>query len=61
MSHKQIRRIPVVDAGGRVVGIVSIHDLVRAAKARATSTAPAVADVFDTLRESGKPHIVPTV
>jgi CBS domain-containing protein len=61
MSHKQIRRIPVVDAGGRVVGIVSIHDLVRAAKARATATAPAVADVFDTLREIGKPHIVPTV
>lgn len=59
MSHKQIRRIPVVDAGGRVVGVLSMHDLVRAAKTRATAGAPAVNDVLDALREIGKPHAIP--
>jgi len=56
MAERQIRRIPVVDAGGKIVGVLSMHDLVKAAKTKATATAPAVGDVFDALCEIGKPH-----
>jgi CBS domain-containing protein len=34
MSEKQVRRIPVIDADGRLAGIVSLNDLARAAAER---------------------------
>jgi CBS domain-containing protein len=33
MSERQVRRLPVLDADGRLVGVLSIHDLVRQAAA----------------------------
>ena len=37
MEREQIRRVPVVDAEGRLAGIVSLAYLARAAKSRATA------------------------
>lgn len=38
MEKKQIRRVPVVDASGGVVGIVSLADVVRSAKPATTAS-----------------------
>jgi CBS domain-containing protein len=38
MRDRQIRRVPVVDDGGRLVGIVSLADLARAARPGGAST-----------------------
>ena len=37
MEREQIRRVPVVDAEGRLAGIVALADLARAGKTRATA------------------------
>ena len=37
MEANRIRRVPVLDAGGGVVGIVSLADVVRSASASATA------------------------
>ena len=29
MRHARVRRLPVVDAGGRIVGLISLSDLAR--------------------------------
>lgn len=43
MQERQVRRIPIVDDGGRVIGIVSLADL--ALKDRAEGVAKTVAEV----------------
>ena len=43
MCEHQIHRVPVVDDGGRMVGIVSINDVVRAAQHAEVSLAEVIA------------------
>jgi CBS domain-containing protein len=40
MREQRIRRVPVTDTSGALVGIVSLADLARAARGRATSRKP---------------------
>jgi len=56
MSEKQVRRLAVVDETDRLVGVLSIADLVRAAKPRASADAPSVSQVIETLRAIGRPY-----
>jgi CBS domain-containing protein len=52
MRHERIRRLPVVDANQRLVGVLSLNDIVRAAKpvtARGTGELNAN-DVLETLK-----------
>lgn len=47
MKARKVRRLPVVDAGGRLVGIVSIHDIALQSRSRGADVAPeAVLDAF---------------
>jgi CBS domain-containing protein len=46
-ADKRIRRLAIVDEEGRLTGVLSIADLLRAAKPRATKDAPSLADVVD--------------
>jgi CBS domain-containing protein len=65
MREQQIRRVPVTDADGELVGIVSLADLARAARGRAGSRKPGVVserDVGHTLAaicEPGGPRPTP--
>ena len=58
MQERQVRRLPVVDAEARLVGIVSLDDLARQAAADRASRAPAVklADVGETLAAICQPR-----
>ena len=47
MKTRKIRRLPVVDPGGRLIGIVSIHDIAVQSRSRnADVSADAVLDAF---------------
>lgn len=50
MSENQVRRLPVTDREGQLVGVISITDLVAAAK---TARAPSYAAVIEALRLIG--------
>lgn len=50
MERNQIRRVPVVDATGRCVGIVSLADIARHASGRATA---------EVVQEVSKPAVKP--
>lgn len=56
MGERRVRRLAVVDDAGELVGVLSVADAVRAAKARATADAPAITQVFDALRAISTPH-----
>lgn len=56
MATRQVRRIAVVDESDALVGVLSIADLVRAAKPRASADAPSVAQVFEALRAIDRPY-----
>jgi len=60
MSLHQVRRVPVVDAWSRLVGILSIDDLAREARRTEDLFAPAAspAAVGRTLAEICRPHLV---
>lgn len=60
MSLHQVRRVPVVDAWSRLIGILSIDDLAREARRSEDLFAPAAspAAVGRTLAEICRPHIV---
>lgn len=57
MKKHQIRRLPVVDRSGRLQGIVSINDVVRAVGKKG---APTVASVVDALAGICAPRTVAT-
>jgi CBS domain-containing protein len=46
-AEKRIRRLAIVDEEGRLAGVLSIGDLLRAAKPKAAKDAPSLADVVD--------------
>ncbi len=47
MKVRKVRRLPVVEQGGRLVGIVSIHDIALQSRSRGTDvSADAVLDAF---------------
>jgi CBS-domain-containing membrane protein len=58
MRHHQVRRLPVVDAEQRVVGVLSLNDLAnRAALPRGNPPPHATpADIGATLARIGEPH-----
>ncbi len=56
MSRKRVRRLPVVDAAGAVVGIVSIADILR--RSRQTGS-PDLQDVLGTLQAICEPRRLP--
>jgi CBS domain-containing protein len=47
MREQRIRRVPVTDASGALVGIVSLADLARAARGRAGSRKPGIVSERD--------------
>lgn len=60
MAEQQVRRVPVVDHQGRVVGIVSINDLARAALLLdEADISPEVA--LEALVEAARPRLRPVV
>lgn len=54
MRARQVRRVPVVDDQGRVVGMISINDIARAACERKLPSA----DVASTLAAISRPRLV---
>ena len=56
MTDKQVRRLAVLNEEGELVGVISIADLIHAAKAKSTATAPAITDVFEALRGIVRPY-----
>ena len=49
MSERQVRRLPVVDADGRLAGVLSLRDIVRASLGNAVRGRPTADDVVNTL------------
>lgn len=58
MSKRQVRRLPVVDSDGHLVGMLSLNDLARAAK-NLRSRELALEDVALVLAEVGEPRLRP--
>lgn len=60
MSLHQVRRLPVVDAGGRLVGLLALDDIAAEACREADLLAPPVscAAVGRTLGQITRPHLV---
>jgi CBS domain-containing protein len=56
MTAKQVRRIPVVDADGKPIAIVSISDIIRNAVRPAVQLKGGVAKVMQTLASLSKPR-----
>jgi CBS-domain-containing membrane protein len=50
MSRRQVRRVPIVDDQGVLVGIVSLNDLALAASGRETEGSITEREVADALR-----------
>lgn len=63
MQKSKIRRVPVVDGDKKLVGIVSLHDLVRAAKKERRRLFPDVRmkDIATTLAEISEPTPKPAL
>ena len=60
MALHQVRRLPVVDAEGRTVGVVSLDDIARRARQSADLFAPPVTagEVGRTLGDISRPHLI---
>lgn len=54
MDQRQVRRLPVLDANSKVVGVISLNDLARAAQSRGLRPAPAPERVAGTLAAVGR-------
>jgi CBS domain-containing protein len=47
MKTRKVRRLPVVEQGGRLVGIVSIHDIAQQSRSKSSDVSPdSVLDAF---------------
>ena len=56
MREHQVRRLPVVDGDGKLVGMLSLHDLVRNAANEPRRGKVSFADVGETLQAVSKPR-----
>ena len=59
MRENQVRRVPVTDSTGALIGIVSLADLARSARGRSTPRKPGIVserDVGHTLAAICEPH-----
>lgn len=56
MRDTQIRRVPVVDADGVLVGMISLGDIARYLRPRATQAPASVARLLDTLAAISEPR-----
>jgi CBS domain-containing protein len=58
MRQRRVRRVPVVDAKGKLVGMLALHDLVRIS-AQAGTRSPEISpkDVAEILASIGQPRI----
>ena len=61
MSRQRVRRLPVTDSDGRVIGILSLHDLARTARQTKRKFFPEVRlkDVALTFAEVSRPEAKP--
>ena len=58
MAELQVRRIPICDAGGRVLGIISQADIARAAGTDSEVSEQEIALVLEQISEPAHPHRV---
>lgn len=58
MSTRQVRRLPVLDAEGHLVGLLSLNDLARAAQGPQSRELPPQ-DVAQVLAQVGQPRLRP--
>jgi CBS domain-containing protein len=57
MQLRQVRRLPVIDYEGRLVGIVSLNDIARRIHSNAVrADGPTYKDVATTLAAVSEPH-----
>jgi CBS domain-containing protein len=57
MQARRVSRLPVTEVGGRLVGILSLHDVVRAAaKARTRAAKPSLEDLVRTMAAVCEPR-----
>lgn len=61
MRQAQIRRVPVVDAGGVLIGLVSLYDIARYLQPRAQQAPGSIAKLFDTLTTVTEPRARPSI
>lgn len=54
MSHRQVRRVPVIDDGGKLIGMITINDMARAAHEGKLPPA----EVASTLSAISRPRLV---
>jgi len=58
MRTNRVRRLPVVDVDGQVVGLIAMNDLIREARPEAESKGVDEGSVLDALREIGRPRTI---
>ncbi|HEU4407108.1 MAG TPA: CBS domain-containing protein [Polyangiaceae bacterium] len=56
MRQRRVRRLPVVDASGRLVGVLSLGDLAPSQGEGRAATGPGASSVFATLRWVSEPR-----
>ena len=61
MRQAQIRRVPVVDAGGVLLGLVSLTDIAHYLQPRAQQAPASLSKLFDTLAAITEPRARPSV
>jgi CBS domain-containing protein len=59
MRRARVRRLPVLDAAGRLAGLLSINDLLRHARRGKGKRRVSRREVLRTLRAIGRPHHLP--
>jgi CBS domain-containing protein len=60
MRDRQIRRVPVVDASGMLVGMISLGDIARYLRPRAVQAPASAAQLVDTLAAISEPRARPS-
>jgi CBS domain-containing protein len=61
MRDHQIRRIPVVDAAGMLIGIISLGDIARYLRTRSAQAPASAAQLVDTLAAISEPRARPSI
>ena len=61
MREAQIRRVPVADASGVLIGMISLGDIARYLRPRSPQAAASVAQLVDTLAAISEPRVRPTL